>query len=430
MPIDLTLDNYRLVRAGWTAMDQTYRPLSIGNSLLPVDNSGQGRTQPFAVPDGFVVSGVVTGEISGLQVGIYWNQDTHEMLVVPMGTNGWGALGQWRDNVAGSLGRDAWNEVKGEVFESMNNTLRDNGGGSLIWVGDSRAGAISQYGMSDLALGQMPGPDGQPSQLTAGGFSYLQDLNLTENMAGVFHSSPGVTWGMSPAEAQQAQALLANVPCDITADRTGGTQELVTQVGGDMVCGGGLMKFTDTGDGASDPLSRHQLVDNAWTAIADAHGDFSQRTDGVRQTLSVETAMHVGSACANALNDESLATNPEEAVRIVMGLTCSTVFSPPGTAFDLVQATTQDYLGEAGSNFLAGIAEIGKWLHIAPLAAATGLANVVGVPVAAILENGTQSNGAPHPLSLAEAAILILGRRGRVLVRHPSGLSDKIGRNS
>jgi hypothetical protein len=46
-PIDLYADNNALIRAANTAMDQTYGKTEEDYVLQPIDNSGQGRTQPW-----------------------------------------------------------------------------------------------------------------------------------------------------------------------------------------------------------------------------------------------------------------------------------------------------------------------------------------------------------------------------------------------
>ena len=55
MSVDLKSDNFALVRAAWTAMDQTYGSVVPGFNLQPIDNSGSGRTQPWTTPPGFTV---------------------------------------------------------------------------------------------------------------------------------------------------------------------------------------------------------------------------------------------------------------------------------------------------------------------------------------------------------------------------------------
>jgi hypothetical protein len=95
MAVNLEQDNYERVRAAWTAMDQTYSTLQPGDSLHAVDNSGQGQLQPFAVPSGWKVFDVKeTSQAGGLQVAIYKNSNTGDVMVVPMGTNGFGSVAQ------------------------------------------------------------------------------------------------------------------------------------------------------------------------------------------------------------------------------------------------------------------------------------------------------------------------------------------------
>lgn len=46
MAIDLYGNNSELVRAAFTAMDQTYGTVGVNTVLQPIDNSGLGKTQP------------------------------------------------------------------------------------------------------------------------------------------------------------------------------------------------------------------------------------------------------------------------------------------------------------------------------------------------------------------------------------------------
>lgn len=60
MDIHFVQDNYRVLRAAWTAMDQTYGAVQQGRTLAPIDHAGQGEIQPFSAPEGFSVATLVS----------------------------------------------------------------------------------------------------------------------------------------------------------------------------------------------------------------------------------------------------------------------------------------------------------------------------------------------------------------------------------
>lgn len=50
MTSNISANNYEDVRASWTAMDQCYGSVKVGDDLNPIDNSGQGQIQPWQTP--------------------------------------------------------------------------------------------------------------------------------------------------------------------------------------------------------------------------------------------------------------------------------------------------------------------------------------------------------------------------------------------
>jgi hypothetical protein len=83
-PIDLTADNNALLRAAYTAMDQTYGTTQAGFTLQPIDNSGQGRAQPWQTPPGWVITNSISDLGMGGKVVIYRNASTNQVMAVPM----------------------------------------------------------------------------------------------------------------------------------------------------------------------------------------------------------------------------------------------------------------------------------------------------------------------------------------------------------
>lgn len=50
MPVNLAANNYEILRASYTAMDQTYGNVAVGNQLHPIDNANDGTTPPRSQP--------------------------------------------------------------------------------------------------------------------------------------------------------------------------------------------------------------------------------------------------------------------------------------------------------------------------------------------------------------------------------------------
>ncbi len=406
MPINLTQDNYRLVRAAWTAMDQSYTLLEPGYRLQPVDNSGQGRIQPFAVPDGFTVVDAPKDSSTGLQVGIYSNPSTKEIIISPMGTNGWGALDQWHDNVFGTMGQDAWDRSRGEVLKVIDNTLRDNNGGTLTWAGDSRGGAIVQLALLDVARA-MSNPQSPEYTAFQEQYPHLSQLSIANDMAAVLHSSPGLSWlaqsqfDALPVEMQQQ---LRQMSTDISIARSGSVVETVSKVGGSYLMGDGKVYYTDAADGNDSVMDLHRIVASGWAWALQANGDFSLRIPGTQEILPLEAAQSLGTLLANIGNDSGVNTDPEMVTRMGIGLLDAWTISPPGTAFTLIKEGTQSVLGEVGSSLIGVAAELMKWARLPYELALTAVANVVGLPLAKIFEQaGSPINSLPPPITLAEA---------------------------
>lgn len=99
MDIRFALDNYRTLRAAWTAMDQTYGAVQTGQALGPIDNTSQGSTRPFATPEGFVVAKIITDPTTDFKAVLNENAETNEVIASFMGTNGWEDTKGWNGNL-------------------------------------------------------------------------------------------------------------------------------------------------------------------------------------------------------------------------------------------------------------------------------------------------------------------------------------------
>src|SRR5581483_10777804 len=115
-------DDAAMLRAAWTAMDQTYGSDSSGPlrwiddaSNLWNTNGPQYQPAPWVVPDGWTISGEVDAAFQGKFL-IYTNSQTRQVMISCMGTNGNSdTLGWWANFV--NIGKDQWDD-KGaaEVF--------------------------------------------------------------------------------------------------------------------------------------------------------------------------------------------------------------------------------------------------------------------------------------------------------------------------
>lgn len=183
MAIDLVFDNYARLRAAWTAMDQGYGMVQIGDSLHAIDNSGGFGTQPFSTPTGYIVANVIQDSVTGLQMVVYINSGSGDILINSMGTNGWVA-DQWQNNITGDMGETAWNNVNIEVMATIESLLSE-GANAITWAGDSRGVSIAQYGMMAMV-------DAQSDPL----YSNISNFNF-ENMGAALRNGPGVEWALT-----------------------------------------------------------------------------------------------------------------------------------------------------------------------------------------------------------------------------------------
>jgi hypothetical protein len=96
-------DNYAVIRAAWTAMDQTYGATPIGSRLAWVDDASFGKfparePPPWSYDTNWTITdSIADGPLNGKFV-VYANSSTHQVMVVAMGTNGNSDLPGWLAN--------------------------------------------------------------------------------------------------------------------------------------------------------------------------------------------------------------------------------------------------------------------------------------------------------------------------------------------
>ena len=232
MTISLSANNYEIIRAAWTAMDQTYGGVAVGHALQPHDNSSEtpraGRQQPFEVPSGYVVRNVIESKLTG-KFTVYVNQSSGIVMLVPTGTNGNKDLVGWATNFL-DQGLAQWEFSKDAVLEALDFALSDIPGENkrLIFAGDSRGGALAQFALNEFIKHK-----NLPNSRYSGTFSTISN----QNIAIVTHVSPGAR-GMLGAGAVPVEQLtgIANhhsaTKLVQPSGQVGIEKELVSRVGG------------------------------------------------------------------------------------------------------------------------------------------------------------------------------------------------------
>jgi len=109
----------RISQLLFTAADQNYGAIQVGDALAPINNMGGTTAQPYQTQSGFVVQEVISDTKTGFKLSIYKNDITNEVLVVPNGSDGWNAQ-DWASNLL-YLGQNQWDGNKQAVFDSLNN---------------------------------------------------------------------------------------------------------------------------------------------------------------------------------------------------------------------------------------------------------------------------------------------------------------------
>lgn len=162
MTLDLrfVVDNFRISRLAWSAMDNSYGQVNRGDPLVAIDNTGTGRLQPFETPSGFVAREVIADPTTNFKAVIYQNIDTNEVVVSLMGTNGWGDVKGWNTNLT-SYGYEQWKSVYADpsnpdqlsngdrVFYALAGYVDSDT--KLIVAGDSKGVMLGQYFTDELA---------------------------------------------------------------------------------------------------------------------------------------------------------------------------------------------------------------------------------------------------------------------------------------
>lgn len=345
MAVSLYARNCELLRAAYTAMDQTYGNIVVGDSLHSIDNANNGdkppRQQPFETPSGYVVKAVIdspaeAGGFGGKFV-VYKNEATNTMLVNAMGTNGNSDAMGWYAN-ATSYGIDQWekDKVRSRVFDAMAKAGIDSDT-QIVFNGDSKGGMLAQIMAYDFVTERNKGEQGDFFRnIDLRGF-----LSVTnDQLAVVAHSSAGIADylrrqygdGFDPT-----WSAFQGISVDYTAfrDSRTGRVDLVSMIGGDTLNGFGRIRYLENNAieapglfGGFVPWA-HRLTESGWSYLGLNGGDLGAAPLTQRQTLDASEMATIGSYCAGGGPGMS---NVEAYARLGASLTCGLAFSPAAAA--------------------------------------------------------------------------------------------------
>lgn len=232
-------DGYAVLRAAWTAMDQTYGATAPGIPLSWTDDAADAedpaRISAWAVPPNWTISASIDGPLNGKFV-VYENSSSHQVMIVAMGSNGSvraDAPG-WLSNIE-TTGLGQWDseDLQRRVFLAAERAMGDVTGQQLIVAGDSKGGALAQYIVDSLEFYKN---DSDPSN----------PLARDPLLASLSNSDIGLVARVSPGVSQQLGAGFAfNSPVydgiqafySATEMQDGSQSELISKLGGNYLEG-------------------------------------------------------------------------------------------------------------------------------------------------------------------------------------------------
>lgn len=285
MTVNLTRNNCELVRAAWTAFDQMYGTVKPGYDLQPIDASGQGRQQPFEVPEGFKVAQVIEDPTVGGKFVLYKNEKNNVAMLVAGGTCGESDLvGLYSAIQDGGLSQWQSEGVKQTVYQALNSHIDANT--QVILAGESKGGSLAQIITHDLVQ------DRNSGELTRAGLNHLAALS-NEQMAIVARASAGIQPGISrvdpnfdPNSSQYADIATHYAAGQLEHPEPGRVNvDSISTTGGDYLNGHGLVHYFSVGLQPPDmnPIRRkfdylylHFIYEGGWDHLGKTQGDFNQ----------------------------------------------------------------------------------------------------------------------------------------------------------
>lgn len=339
----------RLVKLGMTATDQTYGNLSPNTILAPLNNMGTDIIQPYTTPEGFIVTKVIDDPATGFRLSFYKNEQTHEILVVPNGSDGWNAK-DWASNGL-YTGANQWTKNSDDVLKNLREMIKADSSATINIAGHSLGGAEAQYCLASLLV------ERQKPTITvedARGMLVEQENPLyqfdTSKISLQTFASPGVSDTL--ATAVPGFDLNNPVMQEIFIRHYTVQGEVVNMIGGEMVGGNGEVYYLQ-GNGAGDIGYTHRLINGFWDGYVNAGGDLASIVPSSRVTLSTANLQSIGGTVAK-LGANGQLTDTEGLARLGVALLVGSALNVGSEFPTLIKTVLSPYLGD-GLSSLAGI---------------------------------------------------------------------------
>lgn len=353
--MDITADFInRLYKLGATAADQTYGYINIGSALAPLNNMGTNVQQPFDAPGGFFVTNVWDDTTTGFRIAFYKNSDTHEILITPNGSDGWTAK-DWSSNGL-YTGYNQWKENAKRVMDDLRAMVQADPSVTINISGHSLGGAEAQYTLAEL-LKERQKPTytvinkqtGESSEVANPLYQFPPDKITLQTYA-----SPGV----GDILAQMDPAYNPNDPAlsEMFIRHYTSTGELVNQIGGNMVGGGGMVYYL-TGNGSMDIGYTHRLPNSFYDGYINANGDMAALEAQSRVTLSTAKLQAIGNSVA-MLGGNGQINSSEGLVRLGIAVIVGSALDMTGELAALVRAGASPYIGDGLASLAGAGAEV------------------------------------------------------------------------
>lgn len=345
-----------------TAADQLYGTVWVGMPLGPINNMGTGAQQPYQTPGGFFLANLIEDSGTGFRLGVYRNANTHEMLVIPNGSDGWN-LKDWASNGL-YTGWNQWQSKAKDVMDYIRDAVDKDGSLQIYIGGQSLGGALAQYVVASLLQERqkqtiMVANEKTGEMVEAPNPLYQVDLNR-------FSLSTFAAPGVGDMLREKFPDLNLDSP-DVQnmLIRHFTTQgEMVNMVGGRMLGGNGEVYYLPS-DGTGDIGYLHRIPLGIWDGIRMIGADFASLAASERATLNTSNLQAIGSAVA-LLGANGTMSDTEGVARLGLALVVGAAISPPGEVTTLVANAMSRYLGtEAGTALGLGIEILSKGLLLA-----------------------------------------------------------------
>ncbi|MDD2893857.1 MAG: calcium-binding protein, partial [Halothiobacillaceae bacterium] len=391
MAINLSANNYELVRAAYTAADQTYGAVGVGTLLQPVNNglstdpNGVTLSQPWQTPGGatadtqYQVIAVINDSGYGGKFTIYKNSATNTILVNGMGTNGNGDSLGWYSNLT-SYGIAQWRDsgVKNEVYAALSQNGVVDASTNIVFCGDSKGAMLAQIMAYDFVTDRTGGVIAQSSDPD------LQKLKSITNdkIAIIGRSGAGITDYLNAQGENSNWAQFAGISVDYRASRTPDLTEAVSMVGGDYLNGFGQIRYEEPQTSVPTKIAdyypwAHRLTESGWSYYGANGGNFNVPLV-TRKTIDINDFAALGAWFASLGAQPGMTTN-EANIRMGTDFVCGLASSPVSAlASTLKDGFTTDTAIGVGGTFL-------YMLGLGPIllsTCATGVVTANGVSLA------------------------------------------------